>query len=240
MRITFSSTKEFSKYMELASKLSTDALFKITEEGLVIKALDQGNISLLKLVVPTHAFEADTEELSIGLDVAELKKLLGKGKEDETLTLEIKEGEIQIIVSKEGLTKKYYSRPIDMAGKDIEPKTQYSNYAILDPETFKEIVNDAKKVSTHVKFYLTSDHLEAEAKDMGVVKYQVRLEKTALIDLVCSEPQTAMFPVLHLSYILPGIKESDVKLYLATGKPLKLEFRIANADAYYWVAPAEE
>ncbi|NPA22361.1 MAG: hypothetical protein GXN92_02150 [Candidatus Micrarchaeota archaeon] len=240
MKITFSSAKEFSKYIELCSKLSTDALFKLTPDGLIIKALDQGNISLLKLTIPTHAYEADTEELQIGLDVAELKKLIGKAKDDQTLTLEFQETQIIITITKEGITKKYYSRAVDMTGKDIEPKTQYENYAIIDPETFKEIIDDAKKVSTHIKFYLTPDHLEAEAKDMGNVKYQIRLEKTALIDLVCKDPQAAMFPVLHLSYIAPGLKESDVKLYLATAKPLKLGFRVGSADAQYWVAPAEE
>ena len=87
--IVFDGAKEFADLIATASNLIDEAAFKVTEEGISMRAMDPSRVVLIDLNLPETVFSKyDVEEAeTIGINMDHFKKILKRGKGKDTLIL---------------------------------------------------------------------------------------------------------------------------------------------------------
>lgn len=83
-KLTYIDAKEFAYIIDSISVLVEEGSFVIRNDGLYLRALDASRTAMVDLVLPKEAFEEfpEVEEIKIGLNFKDLKKLLRRVKKE--------------------------------------------------------------------------------------------------------------------------------------------------------------
>ncbi|MEM4335701.1 MAG: proliferating cell nuclear antigen (pcna) [Candidatus Anstonellales archaeon] len=244
MRLCYSSAAGFARAVDAVGNLVDEGQFKAKKDGLSLIAMDPSQISMVIFNMPKNIFlEYESENEVLGLDIDYFKKILKRGKAEEKLTLETEENRL-VVTFEDGKRKKTFKIPLlDLSeGVSKEPSIEYNNSIKLTAEALNEIINDAKLISSHIRFILTPDGLDAEVKsENGELKSHIEKDDEGVAGMDVENGAKASFPLQYLEDILKAAKGSDiVTLYLETDRPLRLEYNVEGALAKYYLAPRIE
>ena len=93
VKFAYPDAKYFRGIIEVLAKTMDEACFKVTPEGLKLRALDPAHVSLVDLEIPSSAFveyECE-EEYRLGFNTTMLLKLLKRGKRGDMLDISVEE-----------------------------------------------------------------------------------------------------------------------------------------------------
>ncbi|MBN2477894.1 proliferating cell nuclear antigen (pcna) [Candidatus Micrarchaeota archaeon] len=245
MKIISEEAPSLKSAVDSIVSLVEEGLFEVTNDGLTLRAMDPSQISMISFSMPKSAFKeySISEEKKIGIDISQFSSVLSRGKKDEEAHLTIEDGRlvVQFIGNKR---KRTFKIPLlDLSGGiQKEPKIEYENKAEINSDSFKESLKDAKLVSSHVKLILTPEMFGIEVRgDSGNMKAEfLKGEEVSKIE-VQGEGARSTFPLQYLEDIVKASRpQENIKVYLETDKPLKLEYEIKGAKAVYYLAPRIE
>ncbi|MEM4295457.1 MAG: hypothetical protein QXS91_01465, partial [Candidatus Anstonellales archaeon] len=187
-------------------------------------------------------FDITTETKNVGLDLAYTKTILKTARQQETITLEEKEKKLVITFKSQKSRRQFVVPLLDLGeGPTKEPNIDYNNFVIIKASALDGIVNDASLASHYVKLVISNDGLEMYAKSETGESNAVFEKGDELIDIKAENGAKALYPVKYLNDIIKSLpKDSEVKLYIETDKPLKLESNVEGAKIRYYLAPASE
>ena len=88
----------------IISELVNDVKIKITDEGLILTAIDPANVAMVGFIVPKHSFstfekEATRDEI-LGINLQNLKAVLKRCKAGSSLVLENEDNKLKIQILK--------------------------------------------------------------------------------------------------------------------------------------------
>ena len=245
MKIVIDDATSLKDAVDTIVNLVEEGLFEITNEGVRLKAMDPSQISMISFFMPKEVFSqyALDEERKIGIDVDKFSKVLARGMKGESAELGLEEGRLKITFS--GAKKKrVFKLPlIDVgSGLEREPKIEYKNHIKIEPESFKEVLKDAKLVSSHIRLILEDARFRVEIKgDEGEVKEEFEKDSDEVKELKVHEGARATFPLQYLEDIVKASKSgSPLTIYLETDRPLKVEYDVVGAKSVYYLAPRIE
>jgi proliferating cell nuclear antigen len=219
--------------------------FEITKDGLNLKAMDPSQISMVSFTMPKSSFEeySITEEKRIGVDIAQLSNVLARGKSGEKVELTIEDGRL-VVKFYAAKRKRTFKIPLREAGERIqrEPKIDFKNYVVLRADAFREVLKDAKLVSSHVRLFLTPQNFLVEVRgESGDVKEEFESGGEEVLEIKTSDNAKATFPLQYLEDMLKAASSSSpIKINLETDKPMKLEYSVEGAFVVYYLAPRIE
>ncbi|MEA1994215.1 MAG: proliferating cell nuclear antigen (pcna) [Euryarchaeota archaeon] len=217
-----------------------EAPFEIKEEGIYMRAMDPSHISMIDLVVPKEIFDEFSfdKEVSVGIDVNEMNKIMRRAKPSDILIFEVDESKIHLTFI--GESKRTFGIPIiDVLEKrSKQPEIQFTVTIKADAGLFQEDIKDASVVADHVIFEAQKEKLLITAEgDMSDIK--IVNKKSSMEEYNVEEEARATFNLSYLSDIAKSLYGSIV-LRFGMDLPLMLEFEIDKAKVKFILAPRIE
>ncbi len=245
IRLLYSDAKEFVYIVESIAVLLEEAAFTITNEGLKLRAIDSSRSALIDLFMPREAFEEYPSELSeevrVGVNFSDLKKILRRVKKGDRIALEVAEGKLKVkLIGK--ATRAVILPIIDVPVEQLPtPKVVFTVTAKVASDALREAMKDADVIADSVKFEAKEDGLYITASsDRGDLEVKFERDSEAMFEYDLKEPASARYSLDYLTDIVSkAYRVSDIAVIeFATGKPISLTFEIPmGGKLTYYIAP---
>lgn len=245
MKIVMEEAPAFKDAIEAIVSLVEEGVFDISEDGLRLKAMDPSQISMISFFMPKKIFSEYSvgERTRVGVDVGKLSKVLARGVTGESVELAVEEGKL-LVTFKGAKKKRVFRLPLLDLGEGLErePKIEYKNKVVVTADALREVLKDAKLLSTHITFSVDDKKLKVEIKgDEGEIAEEFEKDDSHLKEITVSAAAKATYPLGYLEDMIKATKsETDIVLHIETDRPLKLEYAVAGAEARYYLAPRIE
>ncbi|WP_457754395.1 DNA polymerase sliding clamp [Thermococcus sp.] len=231
--IVFDGAKDFATLIATASNLIDEAAFKVTEDGISMRAMDPSRVVLIDLNLPAGIFskyEVDGEE-TIGVNMDHFKKILKRGKSKDILVL--KKGEENFLeVTLQGTATRTFRLPlIEVEELELElPELPFTAKAVVLGEVLKEAVKDASLVSDSLKFIARENEFIMKAEgETNEVEIKLTLEDEGLLDLEVQEETKSAYGISYLADMVKGISKADeVIIQFGNDMPLQMDYPVRD------------
>ncbi|RLE55585.1 MAG: proliferating cell nuclear antigen (pcna) [Thermoprotei archaeon] len=248
-RFVFGSAKDWKYMIQALASILHEATFVFTPDALTLRALDPSKVALVDLYLPSTVFdeyECDgVVRAGILMDI--LSKIMKRGKAKQTVTMEVKERRLHIILSGKKTPVRRFGIPIiEVASEEIpEPKIPYTARVKMTSEVLDEILRDADTIADAVKFIASPDEFIIKALAEGGKALEARYPSSseAFLEYEVTEEAEAMY---GLDYLIDFVKRmadvSDiVEIRFSTAKPITLTFEIPGGGrVLFMLAPRVE
>lgn len=243
-RVVLPEAKIFKEIIDAISNLADEISIVLNPDGMVMRAMDVDQSSLLEVNFPKDMFlEYEVEEPQvIGVSVGNLKKVLKHLKKGENLTI-IPEGDyVKFSIGEGGVSaRRFRFRNLEVTTPQIpELELQFTVSAQIMTQALKKALEDIEEVGGSAEFNAKEEALIVRAVGVGRVEVRFAKGSLATISLEVKEPASAVYDAAKLTNILSVTKISDiVKLEFASKMPLKAEFIVGSGKVAYLLAPFE-
>ena len=245
MRLVVQDAPALKSVIDCIVSLVEEGQFEVKADGLHLMAMDPSQISMVSFTMPKSAFvEYDVaEERKIGIDIGQLSNVLSRGKKGEKVELAVEEGRLVIRFSGEK-HKRTFKVPLIESGErsQREPKIEFKSHAMVRADAIKEILKDAKLISSHVRLQLTPQQFLVDVRgENGEVNAEFDNGSPEVPQLETAAPVRATFPLQYLEDMVKATSGNAlIRINLETDRPLKLEYEIEGAKIVYYLAPRIE
>lgn len=229
--------------IESISTLVDEARFRITPEGLSVKAVDPANVAMVSFELSKDAFDSfEATEGELGIDLTKLTGVMEMADKSDIIELELDEASHKLIVRMRGLA--YTMSLLDPSSIRKEPKVPNLDlpaHIVIRGEDIKRAVKAAEKVSDYMSMGVRGDIFFMEAEG-DTDKVLVELGKEQLIDLQATDAKS-LFSLDYLSDMSKILgKSGEVSIDLGKDFPLKIRIKIAegHGEVSYMLAPRVE
>ncbi len=241
-RIVYPEAKYMKTIIDVLGKLVDEVAFKITPEGVFVKAIDAARVALIDIFLPPTAFlEYEVpEEIIAGLSTANLSKLLKKVKRGDKFVMDVDEENVRIII--ESMMKRTYRfRNLDVPIPEIpEAQLEFNVEAQLLVDVIRHAIKDAEAVGDLLEIEAPNEEtLFLRGRGASITETKLVKGSAALIDLIVKEPSKSLYNLEYLKYIVNLTKIAELAiLKFSSDMPLELEFSLGEGRVKYLLAPA--
>ncbi len=241
-RIVYPEAKYMKTIIDVLGKLVDEVAFKITPEGVFVKAIDAARVALIDIFLPPTAFlEYEVpKEIIAGLSMANLSKLLKKVKRGDKFVMDVDEENVRIII--ESMMKRTYRfRNLDVPIPEIpEAQLEFNVEAQLLVDVIRHAIKDAEAVGDLLEIEAPNEEtLFLRGRGASITETKLVKGSAALIDLIVKEPSKSLYNLEYLKYIVNLTKIAELAiLKFSSDMPLELEFSLGEGRVKYLLAPA--
>jgi proliferating cell nuclear antigen len=229
--------------IESISTLVDEAKFKLTPDGISVKAVDPANVAMVSFDIAKDAFDSfEATEGELGIDLTKLNGVMEMADKNDSIELELDETSHKLIIQMRGLS--YTMSLLDPSSLRKEPKVPALDlpaHIVSRGEDIKRAIKAAEKVSDYMSMGIKGDIFYMEAEG-DTDKILVEMTKDQLIDIQPAEVKS-LFSLDYLSDISKVIgKSNEVTIDIGKDYPLKIKFTIAegHGEVSYMLAPRVE
>lgn len=249
--IKFDNSKIIKQIIETLSSILDEIEIKVTPEALTIEAMDPSRICLLQLQLEKSALDTYTckGENKIGINAADLDKVLKRCANNETVELSFIESEqkIRVVMEKEGANRK---RTFTLSLLELEceevpmdnlRKIDYDSQWSCDPSLLGEAIKDGEIYSEILNILSNEEGLTfSSLGTIGEMEYT--LDSEDLIDFQAKEDNKGSYSIQFLKGILKlGAITEKLTIFLKTDHPFKMLFSFLEGGTLeYYLAPRVE
>lgn len=229
--------------IETLSVLVDEARFRISPEGISVRAVDPANVAMVSFDLAASAFDDfSAEDSEIGMDLTKIDDILGVADKNDKVVMELDEISQKLAIHIGGFS--YTLSLLDPSTIRAEPRIpqlELPAEVVLNGTDLRRAVKAAEKISDHILLGVEDEvfYMEAEG-DTDRVRLDMAREQ--LIDLK-AEDAHSLFSLDYLSDIVkPASKSNEVFIALGTDFPIKINFTVANGSGNvgYLLAPRIE
>lgn len=226
--------------IETLSVLVDEARFRISPEGMTVRALDPANVAMVSFELGSRAFdEFSADDCEIGMDLSKINDIFGVAGKNEKVVMELDEMSQKLSLQLGGFS--YTLALLDPSTIRAEPRIpqlELPAEVVLNGKDLQRAVKAAEKISNHMLLGIDDDvfYMEAEG-DTDRVRLDMPRDK--LIDMKPGEARS-LFSLDYLSDIVkPASRSNEITLEIGKDFPVKISFYIANGAGKigYLLAP---
>ena len=229
--------------IETLSVLVDEARFRISTEGLSVRAVDPANVAMVSFELTASDFDDfAADDCEIGMDLTKINDILGVAEKNEKATLELDELSQRMSIHIGGFS--YTLSLLDPSTIRAEPRIpqlELPAEVVLNGKELQKAVKAAEKISDHMSLGVDEDIFYMEAEG-DTDKVRLEMPREQLIDLKSGEARS-LFSLDYLSDIVkPASKSNEVTLELGRDYPIRISFTIAEGAGKisYLLAPRIE
>lgn len=232
LRLVMPEAKTLRYSIEAISNLIDEGSFKISENGIYMRAMDPSRIAYIELQLSRDSFETIEvdEEVSVGLNLGELKKRFSAARPSDYVEISMDKGFFVIKFKGKGTTT--FKLPIiEIEEEDVPvPNLTFRANAKLRSSALKEGVKKVGIVSDTIKFILTRESVSMVGEsDLGEVEFLLERGDEDLISLEVEEEAKASYTLSYIEDVVKATAASEVvSISLNTDHPLRMEFFISG------------
>lgn len=249
MRLRFKDARTWRYVMNAVGKIIDEAAFRITENGLRMKAIDPSRITLVDFTLGKESldeFQFEREEV-IGVNMDDLTKILRRVVKGDELLLETLEGN-RLAITFIGRGKRTFIIPSieTIAEETPELKIPFKVHVKMPPTIFRDVVKELEPVSDAIEFIAKRDEeklLVKATSDLASAVIELTVESGALIEFNAEEEEArAIYTVDYLSDISSAAQAAEeLDFYFASAVPCKIDFTLPyGGKLIFYVAPRVE
>jgi len=229
--------------IETLSVLVDEARFRISTEGLSVRAVDPANVAMVSFELAVSAFDDfAADDCEIGMDLTKVNDIFGVAEKNEKATLALDELSQKMSIHIGGFS--YTLSLLDPSTIRAEPRIpqlELPAEVVLNGKELQKAVKAAEKISDHMSLGVDGDLFYMEAEG-DTDKVRLEMPRDQLIDLRSGEARS-LFSLDYLSDIVkPASRSNEVTLELGKDYPIKIGFTIAEGAGKisYLLAPRIE
>lgn len=225
--------------------LIDEGSFNISKEGISLKAMDPSGISMISFFIPNKAFakyEID-KSVAVGLNLENFGKILASSRGEEQLVMKENENKFVVEFIGKNSRRRYRLPMIDVKkDPDKEPKIEFDSVVEIKADPLKEILKDANLLSTHVGFKTDKDSFVVVAKgDAGELEEEHMNNAEVIKKINAHKTASATFNLDYLERMISACpSNSTMVLSIKSEEPIKIDYRIGDANVSYFLAPYME
>ncbi len=249
-RATFTAVSKFRYIAQTLAKITDEAPFYATPDGLEAKILSPDKTTLTILKIPAIAFEeysVDQEEFFV-VATDELNKTMRRGTRDDVmeLVLDKENNRLRIVFrnKKTGVERSFYIELKPRTPEHLpEPKLDLGVSFRIVPDDYKQIIRDLKIIGEEAVFHYKGGkiHIYSYAQQK---EYRGEFSEGSPLSYVSAtvEEAKSTYSVGLLEATLKPVQAaSDAIVSFDTNKPIKIEFTLAaGGSLIYWIVPRIE
>ncbi|MFA0823843.1 MAG: proliferating cell nuclear antigen (pcna) [Methanomethylovorans sp.] len=229
--------------IETLSVLVDEARFRISTEGLSVRAVDPANVAMVSFELASSAFDDyAADDCEIGMDLTKINDIFGVAEKNEKATLELDEMSQKMSIHIGGFS--YTLSLLDPSTIRAEPRIpqlELPAEVVLNGKELQKAVKAAEKISDHMSLGVDEEIFYMEAEG-DTDKVRLEMPRDQLIDLKSGDARS-LFSLDYLSDIVkPASKSNEVTLELGRDYPIRISFIIAEGAGKisYLLAPRIE
>ncbi len=242
-RLSYPDAKSFYNMLDSLAKIVDEISMRITPEGVKAVAVDPAHVALIQIELPTDTFieyEVEGDEVKLGFNVANVAKIVKRGKKGEKLEIEVEEEKVTWTIVGAAV-KRYRLLNLDVPEPEIpEAELQFNTHVALIVDPFKNALKDAEAVGDTVELEAPDETtLIVRGVGAAVAETKIRSDSPAVVEFEVKEPSKSAYSIDYLKHVLSLTKVADtVVLEFSTDMPLRLQFRLpAGGKVTYLLAP---
>jgi proliferating cell nuclear antigen len=249
MEFSFKDAKFFKQCIDAVGSLIDEGSFEITKEGLHLRSLDPSQIAMVDFKLPKgHSFHSfDVEEpRTLSINLLDLSKIISrsKGAEKVSIMFDEKEGN-KLNIEFSGDAKRSFKLPLlDLRETSMpkEPKVALETTVKIRAGLFKDMLKDVVLVSSHLQMDAFDHQFNIEAHgDSGDLKIENSSKTQKDLEVHAPTETKAMYPAEYLDKMVRAAIESEqIKIEFGSNKPVKIYYKISEAEFQFFLAPRVE
>jgi proliferating cell nuclear antigen len=233
--------------VEAIKPIVDEAVFTATGEGITFRAMDASHVSLLDISWKRDGFleyECNEGEVTFGVRIDELLKLLKRIDKEQQVEISIADGEMQITASEGKRTRNYKLRLLDASKSETPvPKLSFNTKVTMLYDALVNALKDIDVISSIVEIYTNEAMIKfygkGDAGDAEVVYWQDENTSIEMFNEV-KESKSA-YSLEYLLQMLNAVDADNVILEYSSKMPLRLQFLLPfRCDMQYYLAPRAE
>jgi len=232
--------------VEAIKPIVDEAVFTATSEGITFRAMDASHVSLLDISWKRDGFiEYEcNEEITFGVRIDELLKLLRRIDREQQVEISIADGEMQLTASEGKRARNYKLKLLDASKSETPvPKLSFNTRVTMLYDALVNALKDIDVISSVVEIYTNESMIKfygkGDAGDAEVVYWQ---DENTSIEMFneAKESKTA-YSLEYLLQMLNAVDTDNVILEYSSKMPLRLQFLLPfRCDMQYYLAPRAE
>jgi proliferating cell nuclear antigen len=246
LKLSFREATIWKYAISAISKIIEEASFRITEEGLRLKAMDPSAVVLVDFYIPREAFSVfEVErEITIGANMEELAKILRRARKGDELVLEpIPGGHLKIVFEGKGF-RSFRIPGIELSVQEIpEISFEETFKCRIMPKMFKDVIRELEPLSDSVEFHspVNSGILYLRAQgEIAEAEIELSAASGALIEYESSGEARSKYTVEYLVDISAAAQAAAEisSIGLGVETPLRLTYELPyGGKLEFYVAP---
>jgi proliferating cell nuclear antigen len=240
------SSNHLRAVVEAIKPIVDEAVFTATSEGITFRAMDASHVSLLDISWKRDGFiEYEcNEEVTFGVRIDELLKLLRRIEKEQQVDISIADGEMQLTASEGKRTRNYKLRLLDASKSETPvPKLSFNTRVTMLYDALVDALKDIDVITNVVEIYTYESMIKfygkGDAGDAEVVYWQDENTNIEMFNEV-KESKSA-YSLEYLLQMLNAVDADNVILEYSSKMPLRLQFLLPfRCDMQYYLAPRAE
>jgi len=233
--------------VEAIKPIVDEAVFIANSEGITFRAMDASHVSLLDISWKRDGFieyECNEGEVTFGVRIDELLKLLRRIEKDTQVEISIADGEMQLTASECKKTRNYKLKLLDASKSETPvPKLSFNTRVTMLYDVLVNALKDIDVITNVVEIYTNESMIKfygkGDAGDAEVVYWQDENTNIEMFNEV-KESKTA-YSLEYLLQMLNAVDADNVILEYSSKMPLRLQFLLPfRCDMQYYLAPRAE
>ena len=230
MKLSLAEPKYLKESISIISELVSEARFKITKDAIELVAMDPANVAMVIFKLLSSAFvEYDIDkEMSVAINLGNMKQVLRRAKPTDTLHLELDNEKNKLIIKLKGKSTRTFSLPIlELEEKDQKiPQLQFPVTITTTSSSLSEAIEDVDIVAESVSFITEKNMFTIEGEgDLSKAKIEMKSDDETKIVCDNEDKIKAKYSIEYLKKMISASKVSDnVKIQFNKDYPLKMEF----------------
>ncbi|MDI6806385.1 MAG: proliferating cell nuclear antigen (pcna) [Candidatus Aenigmarchaeota archaeon] len=245
-KATLTEPKLFVDSILTIGELIDEGIFKISKDGIRLKATDRAMVAAIDFKILANAFDSFEveEKVDMGLSVTNLISILKRIRSGDKLAVELKDARLEIVI--QNSSRRKFTLPLIELKEEELPQIEqleFSCGAELKSDALQAGLEDAEVVADSVVIIASPGKFRMLAEgDISRTEFELEKGVEALININAKEEMRARYPLDYLKKMIKASKISDkVKLEWGKDFPIRLEFKAGDKGSLsFVVAPRVE
>jgi proliferating cell nuclear antigen len=236
----YPSARDFTKILKTLSEIVDEAAFQVNGSGVHVKALDPSRIAMMIVDLPPEAFQEFNvkDELSIGLAVSNLTKILKNLKKGDRVVIAANEEYVEIVVEGASGARRYKFRNLSVLSEEIpELNPQYDVEALVLASPLRTSLKELTDITATVGISAAQDVLTFFDYDTKRSSFRLSTASGNILSLTIKKEVTAAFDSEYLSKFLEILSLSNqAEIKYGSEAPLNIVIEFSGGKAVYYLA----
>jgi len=230
MNLTLAEPRLLKESISIISDLVNEVTFKVGKDKIEMLAMDPANVAMVDFVLLSTAFveyEVD-EELTLSVNLEQLKAILRRSKPSDTITLSLDSEKNRLKINLNGTNKKTFNLSLLNIDDDAHnvPSLTFGATIQTAASILDEAVEDMAVVAESIAFVADKDKFTVKSEsNFSDAKVSFPKTEETSIELTGEGEVSSKYSLEYLKKMIKGSKLTDtVNIYFGQDYPLKIEF----------------
>jgi proliferating cell nuclear antigen len=222
------SLKNLKEVTDLLNTVVTEAKFKVTPEGLSVKAVDPAHVAMVCIDIPKGAFVeyAPDGDEEIAIDVERMKSVIKLASSSDLVTVSRDGGKLKFEINT--IVKSISLLDNSSVTTPRVPQVSSENYVVMSKGDLERGLKAAEDVSDSIRLTLSGSEFRAKSSSDSEESEMI-LSKDMLKEIKCAQAIKSSYPLEYLLKLVKSLSSADeIKLSFKDDYPLTIDFNFGQ------------